>query len=159
MRVEHAELRALIAELVADLRDQLARRDALIESLTTRLAELERMVGGLQRATNRQAAPFSKKWPKANPRKSGRKPGPDYGPKGHRAVPARRPDRELHAPPRALRDRRENGEVGPAELQAAVAGLDARVESLLARRAHTEENRRLLKHIPAATQPRSTEAA
>lgn len=47
----------------------------------------------------------------------------------------------------ALRDRRDNGEVGPAEFQAAVAGLDARVESLPARRAHTEENRRLLKHL------------
>jgi transposase len=95
---EHAPLRALIAELVASHDRQLARRDALIDSLTTRLGQLEAQVTGLERATKRQAAPFSKGAPKAKPSKPGRRAGPDYGGKGHRMVPARLPDRELHAP-------------------------------------------------------------
>jgi hypothetical protein len=97
---QHASLRTLIAELVADgqhLRDELARRDALIASLTTRLGQLESALSGLQRAGRRQAAPFSKRLPKANPKTSGRKPGEDYGPKAHRAVPARPPGRDLRA--------------------------------------------------------------
>ena len=52
---------------------------------------------GLQRAGKRQAAPFAKRAPKANPKKSGRKPGEGYGPRAHRAVPQRLPDRELRA--------------------------------------------------------------
>jgi transposase len=95
---EHVPLRALIAELIADRDRQLARRDALIDSLTTRLGQLEAQVTGLERAGKRQTAPFSKGLPKAKPKKPGRKPGPDYGPKAHRMAPARLADRELHAP-------------------------------------------------------------
>lgn len=90
---EHAGMRSL----VVDLSNELARRDDLITSLAVRLGHLESAVSGLQRAGKRQAAPFSKKSPEASPRKSGRKPGEDYGPKAHRAVPARPPDRELRA--------------------------------------------------------------
>src|SRR2546421_10956441 len=91
---EHADLRALIAELVT----WLERRDALVGTLTVRLGQLENAVTGLQRTGKRQAAPFSRGAPKANPKKQGRKPGEDYGPKAHRAVPERIPDRELSAP-------------------------------------------------------------
>ena len=91
---EHADLRALIAELVTGLE----RRDALVGNLTVRLGQLEAAVGGLQRAGKRQAAPFSRGAPKANPKKPGRKSGEDYGPKAHRAVPVRTPDKELVAP-------------------------------------------------------------
>ena len=91
---EHAELRGLIAELVTGLE----RRDALVGTLTVRLGQLEGAVTGLQRAGKRQAAPFSRGAPKANPKKPGRKSGEDYGPKAHRAVPERMPDRELFAP-------------------------------------------------------------
>lgn len=94
---EHAALRMLIVELAADA-GELDRRDALIATLTTRLGLLEGAVEGLRRAGKRQSAPFSKKLPKANPKTSGRKPGEDYGPKAHRAVPTRVPDRELAAP-------------------------------------------------------------
>lgn len=94
---EHAGLRMLIVELASDA-GEVARRDALIATLTTRLSQIEEALGGAQRAGKRQAAPFSKKWPKANPKTSGRKPGEDYGPKAHRAVPTRVPDRELVAP-------------------------------------------------------------
>jgi transposase len=94
---EHAELRALIADLVADFDARLGQRDSLIATLTGRLGMLESAVEGLQRAGKRQAAPFAKRAPKANPKKSGRKPGEGYGPKAHRAVPQRLPDRELRA--------------------------------------------------------------
>lgn len=77
---EHAGLRMLIVELASDA-GEIARRDALIATLTTRLDQIEEALGGAQRAGKRQAAPFSKKWPKTNPKTSGRKPGEDYGPK------------------------------------------------------------------------------
>ena len=91
---EHAGLRALIAELVTALE----RRDALVGNLIVRLGQLEAAVSGLQRAGKRQAAPFSRGAPKANPKKPGRRSGEDYGPKAHRAVPTRLPDREVVAP-------------------------------------------------------------
>lgn len=91
---EHADLRGVIAELVTGLE----RRDGLVGNLTLRLNQLESAVTGLQRAGKRQAAPFSRGAPKANPKKPGRKSGEDYGPKAHRAVPTRPPDRELVAP-------------------------------------------------------------
>ncbi len=91
---EHTGLRALIVELVAGLDS----RDALVSNLTLRLGQLEGAVTGLQRSGKRQAAPFSRGLPKANPKKPGRKSGDDYGPKAHRAVPTRSPDRELTAP-------------------------------------------------------------
>jgi hypothetical protein len=94
---EHAKLRALIAELVADFGARLGQRDSLIATLTGWLGLLESAVEGLQRAGKRQAAPFAKRAPKANPKKSGRKPGEGYGPKVHRAVPQRIPDREMRA--------------------------------------------------------------
>jgi hypothetical protein len=39
------------------------------------------------RAGKRQVGPFAKGEPKANPRRPGRKPGQDYGPKAHRQPP------------------------------------------------------------------------
>lgn len=93
---EHAALRMLIVELAADAED-IERHDAMIATLTSRLALMEAAVEEGRRAGKRQAAPFSKRAPKANPSKSGRKPGEDYGPKSHRAVPTELPDRELHA--------------------------------------------------------------
>src|SRR5438552_11581493 len=58
---------------VADLRAQVER--------LTRLLDEER------RAGKRQAAPFAKGPPKPEPKKPGRKPGKDYGPKAHRQPP------------------------------------------------------------------------
>ena len=93
---EHAALRMLIVELATAAED-IERRDALIATLTSRLGPMEAAVEELRRAGKRQASPFSKRAPKANPKKSGRKPGQDYGPKAHRAVPTAVPDRELRA--------------------------------------------------------------
>src|SRR5947207_3088097 len=72
---EHAELRALIAERVADFDARLGQRDSLIATLTGRLGMLESAVEGLQRAGKRQAAPFAKRAPKANPRSRAASPG------------------------------------------------------------------------------------
>lgn len=68
LRAENAHLKRRVAELegvVEDLR-------ALVERLQL---ELEKS----QRAAKRQAAPFSKRTPKAAPKRPGRKPGPGYG--------------------------------------------------------------------------------
>lgn len=57
-----------------------------------RIAELEARMGALEqraRAAKRQAAPFSKGPPKANPKRPGRKPGDEYGTKARRAIPDR----------------------------------------------------------------------
>jgi transposase len=49
---------------------------------------LRHLLDEARRAGKRQAAPFSKGPPKDNPKKSGRKPGADYGTKAHRQPPA-----------------------------------------------------------------------
>jgi transposase len=58
---------------VAKLREQNERLTGLLEEL--------------RRAGKRQAAPFAKGQPKPHPKKPGRKPGTEYGPKAHRLPP------------------------------------------------------------------------
>jgi transposase len=63
-------------------------------------AEVERLRGQvevLRRAGKRQAAPFSKGDPKQDPRRSGRKPGDDYGAKTRRQIPDH-VDEEIEVP-------------------------------------------------------------
>src|SRR5271157_2904953 len=59
-----------------------------------KIAELERQISQMQarveelsRAAKRQAAPFSRGLPHADPKRPGRKPGPDYGTQAFRHVP------------------------------------------------------------------------
>lgn len=73
--------------------------------LSRRVAELEAQVRQLTaqlqealRANKRQAAPFSKGPPKDNPKKPGRKAGPDYGPRAHRPIPDQPPDEIIDVP-------------------------------------------------------------
>jgi transposase len=78
-----AELEAALGERdrrIAELEAALAERDR-------RLAALERLVEDLRRKGKRQAAPFSKGAPKADPKRPGRKPGKGYGRQKVRAVP------------------------------------------------------------------------
>jgi transposase len=82
------------AELKAD-NDKLRK---LVEVQAERIEQLEKLVEEVRRGGKRQAAPFSKGIRKPNPKKSGRKPGDDYGTKARRATPTRRPDRTLDAP-------------------------------------------------------------
>jgi transposase len=64
-----------------------AERDRRIADLEARVASLEAKLQEALRAGKRQAAPFSKGPPKANPKTPGRKAGTDYGTKAFRAVP------------------------------------------------------------------------
>ena len=64
------------------------------QALQRRLRELQaendrlrRQLDEATRAGTRQAAPFAKGQPTAQPKKSGRKPGKDYGTKAHRLPP------------------------------------------------------------------------
>lgn len=58
-----------------------------IAELETRIKQLEQRLEELSRSGKRQAAPFSRGLPKADPKKPGRKSGEDYGTKAFRAVP------------------------------------------------------------------------
>lgn len=60
-----------------------------IAELEARLAALEALVERLRRGGKRQAAPFSKAPPKADPKPPGRKGGDGYGTKARRALPPR----------------------------------------------------------------------
>src|SRR4051795_1009492 len=65
-------------------------------------AENQRLRGQLEealRAGKRQAAPFAKGKPSAQPKKPGRKPGKDYGPKAHRQPPSPEQIDEVHEAP------------------------------------------------------------
>jgi transposase len=73
-------------ELVCPGCQALQRRVAELEAQIERLT---RLLEQQQRAGKRQAAPFAKRPPKPNPKKPGRKPGPDYGTKAHRPPPER----------------------------------------------------------------------
>jgi transposase len=55
--------------------------------LRARVEQLTRLLDAQRRAGKRQAAPFAKGPPKLAPKKPGRKPGKDYGPKAHRQPP------------------------------------------------------------------------
>lgn len=52
------------------------------------IARLRHSLGEAQRAAKRQAAPFSKGAPKADPKRRGRKPGARYGVRAHRTPPS-----------------------------------------------------------------------
>jgi transposase len=78
LEAENAALRARNADLSGE-NERLRREN---ERLLARVEELER-------AGKRQAAPFSRDTPAPDPKRSGRKPGADYGTHARRAVPDR----------------------------------------------------------------------
>lgn len=63
---------------------ELERQDALRND---RIKQLEQRLEEVSRAGKRQAAPFARGAPKLNPKKPGRKSGPDYGAKAFRTAP------------------------------------------------------------------------
>src|SRR6516164_5733154 len=69
------------------------------DALRRRIAELEAQLAEARRAGKRQAAPFAKGPPKPLPKKPGRKPGSDYGRKGHRPPPPPAQIDEVHEAP------------------------------------------------------------
>jgi transposase len=64
-----------------------AERDRRIARLEEQVKQLQEQIQSLSRAAKRQAAPFSRGLPKADPKRPGRKSGEDYGTKAFRAVP------------------------------------------------------------------------
>jgi transposase len=60
---------------------------------------LRRQLDEATRAGKRQAAPFAKGQPTDQPKKPGRKPGKDYGPKAHRQPPRPEQIDEVHEAP------------------------------------------------------------
>jgi transposase len=79
-----------------------AGRQALQRRLRDLRAENERLRRQLDEATRaakRQAAPFAKGRPADQPKKPGRKPGKDYGPKAHRQSPSPEQIDEVHEAP------------------------------------------------------------
>jgi len=87
----------------AELERHIAQLEARIAELEGRIAQLERMLEQATRTAKRQAAPFSKGTPKANPQPPGRKPGPDYGESAFRSAPPPSKIDEIHQavlPPR-----------------------------------------------------------
>src|SRR5439155_24516517 len=70
-------------ELLALVRQQQRQMEALTTELTRLRADLEEA----RRAGKRQAAPFRKGPPKANPKRPGRKAGDQHGTHAHRPPP------------------------------------------------------------------------
>jgi len=77
---------SVLAEL-NDLRAQVERLSRENERLQRELAEARAELDQLRRQSKRQAAPFSKGPPKANPKTPGRKRGAAHGRHGHRLAP------------------------------------------------------------------------
>ena len=80
---ENARLRQRVAGLEA-ANERLERR---VKELDGRVEELMRALEEAQRAGKRQAAPFSRRAPKAHPARPGRKAGEQYGRRCRRPIP------------------------------------------------------------------------
>jgi transposase len=70
-----------------DLLALVQQQQAQIEALTAEVARLRAELEEARRAGKRQAAPFRKGPPKANPKRPGRKAGDQHGPHAHRPPP------------------------------------------------------------------------
>lgn len=69
--------------------EKIARLEREIQELKAENERLRRLLEEALRAGKRQAAPFSRRHPKAHPAKPGRKPGPGYGRRCRRPIPPR----------------------------------------------------------------------
>jgi transposase len=72
---------------IAELERQNAQLANEVGQLRARLKHMEEQMEALSRAAKRQAAPFSRGLPKADPKPPGRKAGGDYGTHAFREVP------------------------------------------------------------------------
>ena len=69
------------------LAEENRRLQERVGELEAEVERLKKQAEEARRGAKRQAAPFSKGDPKANPKKPGRKRGAAYGPRGSRPVP------------------------------------------------------------------------
>ena len=76
-----------LLQIIAAKDRRIAELEARLTQMQARIARLEQLLEKSHRSNKRQAAPFSKGLPKADPKRPGRKPGDDYGQKACRAVP------------------------------------------------------------------------
>ena len=86
------QLRSRLDKLEAQVDAQaaiIASQAATIASQATVIKQQAAKIARLTRSGKRQAAPFSKGKPKADPKKPGRKPGDDYGMQAQKNVPER----------------------------------------------------------------------
>ena len=65
--------------LIAELSARNAQLEARVVQLEAKIRKLEALLTASDRSAKRQAAPFSKGLPGADPKTPGRKPGEDYG--------------------------------------------------------------------------------
>ena len=72
---------------VKRLEEQVAQMQRLNAELKAENERLRRLLEEAQRASKRQAAPFSRRNPKAHPQKPGRKAGSKYGRPSRRPIP------------------------------------------------------------------------
>src|ERR1041384_3876647 len=72
------------------------RLEREVAELRAQVERLTHLLDEERRAGKRQAAPFAKGPPKPEPKKPGRKPGKDYGPKAHRQPPEPEQINETH---------------------------------------------------------------
>jgi len=79
-----------------ELRQRCAEQERRIRQLERDVERLTELLEEAQRATKRQAAPFSKGEPKADPKKPGRKSGREHGRHGHRPPPEADQIDEIH---------------------------------------------------------------
>ncbi|MGC9293427.1 MAG: hypothetical protein ACP5EP_12030, partial [Acidobacteriaceae bacterium] len=77
------------AEKIARLERRVAQLEAENRRLRREVERLRSLLEEALRAAKRQAAPFSRRRPKAHPAKPGRKPGSRYGPRCRRPIPQR----------------------------------------------------------------------
>jgi len=82
-----------------DLLALVRQQQALIEALTAEVARLRADLEEARRAGKRQAAPFRKGPPKANPKRPGRKAGEAHGTHAHRPAPRRSTSTRPSKPP------------------------------------------------------------
>ena len=74
-------------------------RQRRVDHLRAENDRLRHQLDAALRAGKRQAGPFARGQPKANPRRPGRKPRQDYGPKAHRQPPSPEQIDEVHEAP------------------------------------------------------------
>jgi transposase len=75
------------------------QRDRRIAELQAEVERLQQELDEARRTGKRQAAPFAKQPPKAEPKRPGRKAGDAYGRKGHRRPPSAEQIDEVHEAP------------------------------------------------------------